>query len=78
MCSSPSVRAPKLQLAVEQLWTGGCWNTGNSDTLLQKAKKKSQGDGRKGAILIKSNPTPTEWMAHKLENDNTKEILPLL
>jgi len=27
MRSSPPVRAPKLQLAVGQSLTGGCWNT---------------------------------------------------
>ena len=28
--------------------------------------------------MIKSNPTPAKWMTHKLENNNTKEVLPLL
>ena len=26
----------------------------------------------------KSNPIPTGWVTHKLENNNTKEVLPLL
>ena len=28
--------------------------------------------------MIKSNPIPPGWVTHKLENNNTKEILPLL
>lgn len=66
MCSSP-VRAWKLPIAVEQLATGGCWNTARSDTPLQKAKW----DGRKGTIMIKSNPTPIGWVTCKLDNNNT-------
>ena len=31
-----------------------------------------------GTITIKSNPIPTVWVTHKLENNNTKEVLPLL
>ena len=31
-----------------------------------------------GAITIKSNPRPARWATHKLQNNNTKEVLPLL
>ena len=40
--------------------------------------KKPQRDGRRGIIMMKSNPIPSGWMTHKLENNNTKEALPLL
>ena len=33
---------------------------------------------RRNIIMIKSNPTPARWVAHKLENNNTEEILSLL
>jgi len=37
------VKAPKLQLAVEQPWTGGCWNPPKKkDTPCPKTKKKLQ------------------------------------
>ena len=32
----------------------------------------------RGAITIKSNPIPARLVTHKLENNNTKEVLPLL
>ena len=34
--------------------------------------------GRRGAIMIKSNLISTGWATHKLENNNTKEVLALL
>ena len=77
MCSSPPVTAPKLQLAVEQLSTGECWNWPKKGTTYPKAKKAQQ-DGRRGKITIKSNPIPDGWVIHKLENNNTKEVLLLL
>ena len=78
MNSSSSARTPKLLLAAEQPSTGGCWNPPKKDTPCPKTKKKPQSDGRRGAIMIKSNPIPAKWMTHKLENNNTKEVLPLL
>ena len=41
-------------------------------------KKRSQRDGRRGAVMIKSNPIPTEWVTHGLKNNETKEVLLLL
>ena len=35
MHSSPPARAPKLQLAVEQPLTGGCWNPPKKDIHVQ-------------------------------------------
>ena len=81
MCSSPPVRAPKSQLAVEQPSTTGCWNLPKKkkkDTPHPKTKMKLQKEGRRGTITIKLNPIPTGWVIHKLENKNTKEVLPLL
>ena len=69
---------PKLQLAVEQPLTGGCWNLPKPNTLCPKTKKKLQRGGRRGIIMIKSIPIPAVWVTHKLENNNTKEVLPLL
>ena len=48
------------------------------DTQHPKTKKKPQWDGQRGIITIKSDPTPARWVTHKLENNNTKEVLPLL
>ena len=73
-----SLGTPKLQLAVEQPSTEGCWNTPIKDAPYPKTKKKLQQDGRRAAITVKSNPIPTRWVTHKLENNNTKEVLPLL
>jgi len=73
MCSSPPLRAPKLQLAVEQPSTGRHWNPPSKDTLCPKTKKKLQQDGRRVTIMIKPNFIPAEWVTHKLENTNTKE-----
>ena len=50
MCSFPSMRAPKLQLAVEQPSRGGCWNSPKKDTPLPKTKKKPQQDSRRGGL----------------------------
>ena len=70
--------APKSQLAVEQPSTGGCWNPPKKDAPCSKTKEKLPQDHRRGATTIKSNPIPTGWTTHKLENNNTKEVLPLL
>ena len=79
MHSSPPVRAPKLQLVIEQPSTGGCWNSPKKKKNASHPKtKKSQWDCRRGVITIKSNPIPTRWMAHKVDNNNTKEVAPLL
>ena len=40
MCSSPPARTPKLQLAVKQPLTKGCWNPAEEDTTHPKTKKK--------------------------------------
>ena len=40
--------------------------------------KEELRDGRRGAIMMTSNPIPIGWTTHKLENNNTKEVLPLL
>ena len=59
MCSSPSVRAPKLQLAVERPLTedfGSHQKKKKKNALCPKTKKKLQQDGRMGTNTIKSNP----------------------
>jgi len=43
-----------------------------------KDKEEATASDREGTIKIKSNPIPARWVIHKLENTNTKEILPLL
>ena len=68
-----------MQLAVEQPSTGGHWKKIlKKDNLYPKTKKKPQKDGRRGTITIKSNPITTRWVTHRLENNNTKEVLALL
>ena len=59
-------------------WTGGCWNPPKKDTPHSKKKEKLQQNGRRGTITIKWNPVSTRWVTHKLENNNTKEVLPVL
>jgi len=76
--SSPPVTVPRSQIAVEQPSTGECWNPPKKDTLQPKTQKKLQKDGRRGTIMIKSSPIPSRWVIHKLENNNPKEVLPLL
>ena len=78
MHSSPPMRAPKLQLAIEQPSTGGCWNPPKKDNLSPKTKKKLQLDSRRGAITIKTNPILARWVTHRLENNNSEEMLTLL
>ena len=78
MRTSPPARAPKWKLAVGPSSTGGHCNPPKKDTPRPKTKRKLQWDGRRGTITIKSNPIPTSWVTHKLENNNTKEVLPLL
>ena len=78
-CSSPAVRAPKLQLAVERPLTEDIGtHQKKKKGLCPKTKKKLQRDGRMGTNAIKSNPIHEEWEAHKLKNNNTKEVLQLL
>ena len=72
----PSCKSNKLQLAVEQSLTAGCWNPPKKDTQSPKTKKKLQQDGKRGTNMIKSNHIPSGWATHDLENSNTKEILP--
>ena len=73
MRSSPPMKATKSQ----QSWTGGYWNTPKKITPFPKTKQPQQ-DGRKDTIMIESNPISTRWVTHKLENSNTKEVLPLI
>ena len=73
MGSSP-VRAPELQLAVDQPSTAGHCNKLKKDTPHPKTKKKVQRDCRIGTVTTKSNPTSSGWATHELENNNTKEV----
>ena len=77
MCSSSLARAPKLT---------SCWIIIDRKTL-EPTKKKilhvqrqrgSHNEMRKGTNMIKSNPKPSGWVIHNLENNNIKEVLPLL
>ena len=57
---------------------GGRWNPSNKVFPSPKTKEKPQLDGKSGTITIKSNPILARWVTHKLENNNTKEVLSLL
>ena len=59
MYSSSSAGAPKSQLDVEQPSTGKYWNPLKKDKPHPRAKEKPQQSGRRGMIMIKSNPTPS-------------------
>ena len=73
-----SFRAPKLQLAIEQPSTGRHWNPPKKDTPHPRTKEKPQQNSRRGTITIISNPIPSEWETHNLENIDIKEVLALL
>jgi len=44
--------------------------------LCPKTKKKPQQDGRRGAVMIKSNPIHSGWANHKLEKNYITEAQP--
>ena len=46
--------------------------------LTSKDKEEATPRWQEGTIMIKSNPTPSQWANHKPENNNAKEVLPLL
>ena len=71
------VRTPKLKLGAERPSTGGFWNPPQKGTTYPGAKEKPQ-DGRRGAIRIKTNTKPAGWATHKLENKDSKVVLPRL
>ena len=78
MCSSPSVRAPKRQLAVERPLTediGSHQKKKRNNALCPNTMKKLQQDGRMGTNTIKSNPIHAKRETHKLKNNNTQEVL---
>ena len=64
MCSS-SARTPNLQLVAEQRLTGGCWNPPKKDMPLQRKRRRCNKMGRRGAVMLKSNPIPARdsWQA---------------
>ena len=77
------VRARKSQPAIAQPSARRCRNLQtnkqtNKYTPHPQSKDKPQQDGRRSAIMIKSNPILARWITHKLRNNNTKEVLPLL
>ena len=78
MYSSPPVRASQLQLAAEQSLARECCYPPKKDSQYPKTKKKFQQDGRRGAIMIQSNPILSEWVTHKLEKNNAKQVFPLV
>ena len=43
-----------------------------------KEEAAARQQDRKGSVTIKSNPICICWVTHKLENNNTKEVFPLL
>ena len=77
-CAHSLLWEHQMQLAIEQPLKRGCCNPPKKDTPRSKTKEKLQQDNWRGVIMIKSNPIPTQWMIHKLENNNTKEVLLLL
>ena len=59
---SSSTRTLKLQLTAEQPLTGECWippKKKKKNTQCPRAKEKPQEDGRRGKIMLESNPIPT-------------------
>ena len=76
MSSSPA-RTLKLQLIVYKHRQEDARTHQKKIPCVQR-HKKLQGDNRRCIITIKSNPILTGWATHKLENNKTKEVLPLL
>ena len=78
----------KSQLAVEQTSIGGWWKPWKNGYSMSRDKGVFffvclfwlfKQDGRKSAIRTKWNPISSWcWVTHKLDSNNTKEVLPLL
>ena len=60
-----------MQLVVEQSSTGKLWNPTKKDTPHPRTKKKPHWNGRRGTIMIKSNPI-SNWVG----DSNLKTIIP--
>ena len=78
MHSSPSLRAPKLQLVVEQHWQEDAGTHLKKNNPHPKTKKNLQQNGRRGTISKNSSPISAWCVTHPLENNNPKEVLSLL
>ena len=70
-----SCNSTKSQLAIERK-DAGTYHKKISH--VHRQSKKLQQDSRRDTSTIKSYPTPAGWVTHKLEDNNTKEVLPLL
>ena len=55
--------------------TTSCWTVINKRTLVQRPRSHKMVGG---AQKLKSNPMLAGWATYKLENNNAKELLPLL
>ena len=76
MCTS-SMTDQKLQFAVELPPTGGCWNSPKMcHSQIQRRNHNEMVGG--GTVTIKSNPVLPGWVTHRQENNNTREVLPVL
>ena len=53
-------------------------NAGTQQKKILHIQRQTGSHSQVMAIMIKSNPIPTGWMTHKLENNNAKALLPLL
>ena len=72
------VRAPKFQLAVEQPSTGGHWNPLKKYIYIHVQRKAAAVRWYEGYSHDKIKSIPARWATQKLENNNSKEVLPLL
>ena len=76
MCALSSCKGTK---SAASCWTTiDHWNPPKKYNACPKTKKKPQQDGKRSAITKNSNPIPTGWVTHRLENDNIREALVLL
>lgn len=75
--SSLPVRAPKLQQAVEPPLTEDA-GTQLKKRYLTSKDKEAERDSRRGTTTVKSHPIPAGWVTHRLDNNDTKEVLTLL
>ena len=78
--SSPQLPAPHVSWQ-HDLFSMGAYSEGAmslKDTLHPRTKEKPQQNSRRGTITIKSNPIPSGWETHNLENSDMKEVLALL
>ena len=45
--------------------------------MLEPPRSRTKEKGKRGTVMLISNPIPIKWVTHKLENNNTKKSCPV-